>query len=128
MDRNAGVLACGMRYSIEMREGYVRAEMLERETPEETREFGEALFAEVQAKAASRVLVLVRSSRPIFRVEEYRLSGFLECMPGVKVAVVSDSRELAAAHEYVQLIASQRGIALHAFPTEQSALEWLLHE
>ena len=116
-----------MRYSIEMLEGYLRAEMLERETPEETREFGEALFAAMQEKAASRVLVLVRSSRPIFRVEEYQLSGFLQRMPDAKVAVVSDSRELAASHEYIQLIAGQKGVALRAFPTEQSALEWLLH-
>jgi hypothetical protein len=116
-----------MRYSIEMREGYLRAEMLERETPEETREFGEALVAAMQEKAASRVLVLVRSSRPIFRVEEYQLSGFLQRMPDAKVAVVSDSRELAASHEYIQLIAGQKGVALRAFPTEQSALEWLLH-
>jgi hypothetical protein len=40
--------------------------------------------------------------------------------------VVSDSRELAAAHEYIQLIASQRGTPLRAFGAEKPALEWLL--
>jgi len=115
-----------MRYSFEMREGYLRAEMLERETPEETRQFAEALYAAIQEKGASRVLVVVRASRPIFRVEEYRLSDFLKRIPGMKVAVVSDSRELAAAHEYIQLIASQRGTPLRAFGAEKPALEWLL--
>jgi hypothetical protein len=119
-----------MRYSIEMREGYLRGELVERETPQQTREFGEALHAAMAEKGVSRLLVVVRSSLPIFRVEEYQLSEFLKrmmAMPEAKVAVVSDSRELAAAHEYVQLIATQRGMALRAFAGEQAAVEWLLH-
>jgi hypothetical protein len=118
-----------MRYTIEVREGYLRGEMVERETPEETREFGEALHAAMQEKGVARLLVVVRASLPIFRVEEYQLSEFLRrmnLMAGAKVAVVSDSRELAAAHEYVQLIAAQRGMALRAFTGEAAAVEWLL--
>ena len=129
MDCNAGVLAWRMRYSIEMREGYLRAEMVERETPQETREFGEAVQGAMRDKGIARALVVVRASAPVFRVEEYRLSDFLTRiseMPGLRIALVSDSRELAAAHEYVELIASQRGMPLQAFPTEKSALEWLL--
>lgn len=41
-----------MRYTIEMREDYLRAELLERETPEETREFGMALQAFRSEKVA----------------------------------------------------------------------------
>jgi hypothetical protein len=118
-----------MRYSIEMRDGYLRGELVERETPEETREFGEALHAAMAEEGVGRLLVVVRASLPIFRVEEYRLSEFLKRMmaiPGARVAVVSDSRELAAAHEYVQLIATQKGMALRAFPGEKPAVEWLL--
>ena len=115
-----------MRYAIEARDGYLRAEMVERETAQETARFGEALHAALVEKKLSKVLVVVRASRPIFRVEEYQLSEFLGRMANVRVAVVSDSRELAAAHEYIQLIASQKGVTLHAFSSEKSALEWLL--
>lgn len=55
-----------MRYTIDIREGYLRAEMVERETPEETREFGEAVHAAMREKGIARVLVLVRASAPIF--------------------------------------------------------------
>jgi hypothetical protein len=117
-----------MRYTIEPRDGYLRGELIDRQTPEETREFGEALHAAMREKGVGRLLVVVRSSLPVFRVEEYRLSDFLNRMsaiPGAKIAVVSDSRELAAAHEYVQLIASQRGFALRAFSGEPAAIRWL---
>lgn len=118
-----------MRYTIEARDGYLRGELVDRETPQETREFGEALHAAMRDKGLGRLLVVVRSSLPVFRVEEYQLSEFLNRMmaiPGAKIAVVSDSRELAAAHEYVQLIATQRGLALRAFPAEAAAVQWLL--
>ena len=120
-----------MRYTIEAREGYLRGELIDRETPQETREFGEALHAVMQEKAVGKLLVVVRSSLPVFRVEEYRLSDFLDRMmavPGAKIAVVSDSRELAAAHEYVQLIAAQRGLPLRAFSSEPPAVRWLLRD
>jgi hypothetical protein len=118
-----------MRYSIDLREGYLRAELVERETPQETREFSRAVHAVMLEKGGARLLVIVRSSRPIFRVEEYQLSEFLNlvaAIQGLRVALVSDSTELAAAHEYVELIAGQKGIALRAFHAEAPALEWLL--
>jgi hypothetical protein len=118
-----------MRYAIDPREGYLRAELIERETPEETRTFGEAVHAAMREKRLPRVLVVVRASRPIFRVEEYQLSEFLTRfadIPGCRVALVSDSKELAAAHEYVELIAGQRGVPLRAFTDEASATQWLL--
>lgn len=120
-----------MRYTIEAREGYLHAELVERETAQETREFSEAVHAAMLEKRLSRLLVVVRASRPIFRVEEYRLSEFLGrviAIAGLRVALVSDSRELAAAHEYVQLIAAQRGIALRGFASEKAALAWLLQD
>ena len=120
-----------MRYRIDVREGYLRAEMIERETAQETRQFSDAVHAAMQENGVARLLVIVRSSLPIFRVEEYQLSQFfgrVAAIPGLRVALVSDSRELAAAHEYVELIAGQKGIALRAFQAEPPALEWLLHE
>lgn len=118
-----------MRYIIEVREGYLRGEMLERETPQETRQFGAALHAAILEKGIPRVLAVVRASKPIFRVEEYQLSDFFKqvaAIAGLKVALVSDSRELAAAHEYIELIAGQKGVVLQAFTSEEAALVWLL--
>ena len=118
-----------MRYTIEVRDGYIRGELVNRETAQETLEFNKAVHAAMLEKSIPRLLVVVRASQAIFRVEEYQLSDFLKAvagMPRLRIAVVSDSRELAAAHEYVELIASQRGLALRAFTSEAPALEWLL--
>jgi hypothetical protein len=118
-----------MRYTIELREGYLRGELIERETPGETAEFGAALQAALRDNGVSRMLVVVRASRPIFRVEEYQLSELfrrLGDVAGLRIALVADSAELAAAHQYVELIAGQKGIALRSFAGEKPALEWLL--
>lgn len=118
-----------MRYTIELREGYLRGELVERETPDETAEFGTAMQAALRDKGVSRMLVVVRASRPIFRVEEYQLSEFFRRIgdvAGLRIALVADSTELAAAHQYVELIARQKGIALRSFSSEKPALEWLL--
>ncbi len=118
-----------MRYTIDARGGYLRGELLERETAQETRQFATAILAAMGDKGLSKLLVVVRASRAIFRVEEYQLSELFNqvaAIPDLRVAVVSDSRGLAAAHEYVQLIATQRGIRLRAFTSEEAALAWLL--
>jgi hypothetical protein len=120
-----------MRYTIDVRDGYLRAEMVERETAQETRQFALAAHGAMVEKGISRLLVVVRASRPIFRVEEYQLSELLKLVSGIagaRVALVSDSRELAAAHEYVELIARQKGVPLRAFGSEPAGLEWLLHQ
>ena len=120
-----------MRYTIQILDGYLRAELVERETPEETAEFGAAVQAAMQEKGIGRALVVVRASAPIFRVEEYQLSQLfnrLAAIAGFRMALVSDSRELAAAHEYVELIARQKGVALRAFASEKRALGWLLQD
>ena len=84
-----------MRYAIEAREGYIRGEIIERETPEETREFCDAVQAAMREKGIHRALIVVRASRPIFRVEEYQLSELLKRfveMPGGRVAREADER------------------------------------
>jgi hypothetical protein len=118
-----------MRYTIELREGYLRGELIERDTPAETAEFGRAMQAALRDKGSSRMLVVVRASRAIFRVEEYQLSDFLRqlgAVDGLRIALVADSSELAAAHQYVELIAAQQGISLRSFASEKTAVDWLL--
>ena len=116
-------------YSIEPREGYLRAEMLGRESAEQTREFVEAIVAALLSRETPRLLISLRDSRPVFKVEEWNLSGSLEKvagLPALKVAFVADTRELRLSQEYIALLARQRGLAFQAFAQEKDALAWLL--
>jgi hypothetical protein len=117
-----------MRITFELLPGVVRADIRDRETPEETRALAEAVFAEREKHGVLGILMVARDSRPIFKVEDYGLSSILEriaAIPGLRVAVVAEGRELRAAHEYIELLARQRGVAYRAFPGEMAALAWL---
>ena len=117
-----------MQVRFELLPGVLRVEIRERETPEETRQSAEAIFAEREKHGVLALLLVVRESRPIFKVEEYGLSGLFEriaAIPGLRIANVSDSAELLSAHQYIELLAGQRGIALRAFASEREALAWL---
>ena len=84
-----------MRYKIEQQPGYLKAEMVERDTAEETAAFVEAIVEALRAAAADRLLVSIRSSRPVFKVEEWKLSAALDkvmSIPGLKVAFIADVR------------------------------------
>ena len=126
----AGPVELGhVEYKIEILPGYIRAEMVERDTAEETAEFVQALLSALRAQAAARVLISTRKSRPVFKVEQWKLSEVLEqlmSMSGVRVAFVSDTREIALSQEYIALLGRQRGLQFDAFASEQAALAWLL--
>ena len=112
-------------------EDVLRVDIRERETAEETRAMAEAVFGERARRGLLRVLLTGRDSRPIFKVEEYGLSnllGRMAAIPGLRVAAVSDAAELHAAHQYVALLAKQRGVAYGAFQREDEALAWLRAE
>jgi hypothetical protein len=118
-----------MRFRIEAGPELLRVEIRGRETPEETIAIVEAILGERERHDLRRVLIIVRESRTIFRVEQYRLSEIfarLVTMPGIKVALVSDSAELYASHEYIELLARQKGLAVQSFKNEESATAWLL--
>ena len=108
--------------------GVLRAEIRGRETAEETRLLAESIFAEQARTGALGVLMVALESRPIFKVEQYGLSAILDrigAIAGLRVAVVAQDRELRAAHEYIEVLARQRGIAYRACPGEAIALAWL---
>jgi O-glycosyl hydrolase len=70
----------------------------------------------------------VRRSRPIFKVEQYRISDYFKeiaANPAVRVALVGDSDELRAAHEHIELLARSSGANVRAFGDEAKALAWL---
>jgi hypothetical protein len=110
---------------------YLRAELLDRETVEETQEFLRALVAEGQARRLSKALVVVRSSRAIFQVQQYQLPDVLKDLAGnrsVRIALVSDDSEVHSAHQYIELLAQQHGVSVRAFRDEPAAVQWLAAE
>jgi hypothetical protein len=117
-----------MHYTLEKRAGYLKAEMVERDTAEETKQFVAAILAELR-KGETRVLISTRKSRPVYKVESWDLSVALDQLTAIRdrlrVAFISDSRELALSQEYIELIAKQRGLAFRTFADEASAVAWL---
>lgn len=117
-----------MRYTIVAAPRYVKAEMVERDTAEETKEFVHAILETLRKHKPPRVLVCVRSSRPVYKVDSWDLSGALDQMvllKGLRVALIADSKELAMSQEYIALLARQRGVDFRTFAAEKEAAEWL---
>ena len=117
-----------MQYKIAMERGFLRADLLERETAEETRRFLRAVVFESVRHGCSRILVHVRSSKTLFTVERY---GVLETFkrlasdPAHRIALVGDTVEMGLSHDYVALLARQQGITLRNFQNESQAIEWV---
>jgi hypothetical protein len=121
--------AGAMRYTIVAGPQYIKAEMVERDTAEETKEFVHAILETLRKHKPPRVLISIRSSRPVYKVDSWNLSGALDQMvplKGLRVALVADSRELAMSQEYIALLARQRGVDFRTFAAEKEAAEWLV--
>jgi hypothetical protein len=118
-----------MRYSIDVHPGYIKAEMRERETGEETRTFVNAILAALREHRIARVLISVRNSRPVFKVEDW---GFTDAVSqvlgtGLRVAFIADSKEVAMSQEYIALLGRQKGLDFRTFGAEEAeAVAWLL--
>jgi ABC-type transporter MlaC component len=114
-----------VRYTIEKQDGHLKAEMVERDTAEETAEFVEAIVQALRAGPVDKLLVSIRDSRPVFRVEQWRLSAALDqvmSIPGLKVAFIA---ELQMSQQYIALLGRQRGLQFEAFESEAAARAWL---
>ncbi len=117
-----------MRFTTRLAQGYLRAELYGRETVEETQQFIAAIAEAARKADMPRILVTVRSSRPIFKVEKYRMSEHLRMLaanPGVRIALVADTEDLRASHEYIEILARQQGASVRSFRDEAGAAEWL---
>ncbi len=117
-----------MHFTFKQARGYLRAELFGRQTVEQTFEFIEALTAEARKSESSRVLVLVRNSRPIFKVEQYKISEQFRQLAKhkqLRVALLADSDEVRASHQYIEVLASQQGAKVRAFRDEARAVDWL---
>jgi hypothetical protein len=118
-----------MQLAIAIETGYLKAELVGRRSAEETRQVFEEVIAACRRQRLYCVLAVVRASTPIFKVEQYGLSNYLreavERGEPWKVALVSDTLELRAAHEYVATLARQKGLEVRAFAHEPPAVHWL---
>jgi uncharacterized protein YtpQ (UPF0354 family) len=114
-------------YRISAEQGYLRSELFNRQTVDETKQFLEAVLASAVEHRLPLVLIRVRNSVPIFTVERYGFSGYLDLAfkSRYKIALVGDTLELRIAHQYIATMARMHGVKLRAFPDESSAISWL---
>jgi hypothetical protein len=113
-----------MTYTITLEAGFVRAVLIDRETVEETREFLTAVAR--WRRPYPNILIHVRSSKPIFHAMRHVMGRFKEIAqaPGHRIALVADSMEVQASHEYLELLARQQGLNVRSFSSEEEALRW----
>jgi hypothetical protein len=117
-----------MRSEITVERGYLKAELFDRNTPEETRDAFAAIAAAAREHGCPQILVSVRASRAITQVEQSRfLEAFREFggMPKHRIALTGDSDELRLSQQYVESVARRNGINARSLPNEQAALDWL---
>ncbi len=120
-----------MLYKITIEPEYLRAELFNRETMDETREFLQIVASAAVKHQRPRVLISVHSSNPVFTVER---SGFLAYFkklivdPSHKIALLGDSVELGISHDYIELIGRQHGVRVQSFQDEAEALRWFKAE
>jgi len=85
-----------MQYKFTLLQDCLRAELVGRESVAETQEFIRLATEEVVKHRCPRILVWVRRSRPIFKVEQYRISEHFKQIaanPQVRVALLADTEE-----------------------------------
>jgi hypothetical protein len=117
-----------MRFTIRRVGNYIRGDLYERRTADETREFLQAVVTEALAASVDRVLISVHASRPIFRVQQLGLPEFFETIasrPAHRVAMLADRYEGRLAQQYVVTLARQRGLNVRSFRSEGDAIAWL---
>lgn len=126
-DKALAARPSAVRHRISAERDYLRAELCNRQTAEETRRFLDAVLAAAIEHRLPLVLIRVRNSVPIFTIERYGLSDYLDraFKSKYRIALVGDTVELRIAHQYIATIARMRGVILRAFPDEGDAVAWL---
>ena len=120
-------LNSGMRFSIEPRGDHLLASLRGRETGAEMREFLIAVHAACGEHKCPRILMSIRDSRPVFKPEDYGIATYVNDLvtPKCQIALVGDTRELHAAHEYIEVCARQQSMNVRAFRDEAGGVRWL---
>ena len=114
-------------HRISVEPGFLRGELFNRQTVEETKRFLEEFLPAVLEHRLPHVLICVRNSVPIFTLERYGFSEYLDLAfkSKYRIALVGDTLELRIAHQYIATLARIRGVKLRAFPEEAAAIRWL---
>jgi hypothetical protein len=116
-----------LRFSVEPRAGYLLARLSGRDSADEMRAFLLAVHEACRRHECPRILMSIRASRAVFRAEDYGLSGYANQLatPACQIALVGDTPELNAAHEYIEVVARQQGLNVRAFRSDAAAEGWL---
>jgi hypothetical protein len=108
--------------------GYLRADLLQRETAAESAQFLEILKEAALKHPSRRVLICVHSPRAIFKVEKYGASAFLQDLaaePAGRVALVAKHFEVRLTQQYLEVLARLKKARLRSFANETAAVRWL---
>ena len=117
-----------MEYKVSAEPAHLRAELHRRETVEETQAFLRAVVQENARYRRACVLIVVRHSKPVFQVSAHRLIDYFEVLHDKgahSIALFGDTRDLDMSHQYIELLARQRGLNVRSFVRESAALAWL---
>jgi hypothetical protein len=118
-----------MRFTIEHVGPYLRGDLYERETAEESRQFLEALAADASKRRVARILISVHSSRAVFRAQESFVTPMFRLLAPLgahRLALVADTRDVQLAQEYAAVSAVQKGLTVRCFAREDEAIAWLV--
>src|SRR5437867_10528567 len=116
-----------MLYEFTVEAGYLKVDLFNRQTAEETRDALAAIAAEARKHACSQILISVHASRPIFKVEQYGHPDYFRELGEVsqcRIALTGDSDELRLSQQYIQVLGRRNGVNVRSFPNEQAALHW----
>lgn len=116
-----------MVYRIVVESLFLRAELFDRESMEETRSFFQVVGRESTLHGRPFILINNRSSTPILRVEFHALVETLKELghtTSLRIALLGDAKDLGMSERYVTSYARRRGISVRSFPAEAQALSW----
>lgn len=116
-----------MVYTIRLEQDYLRADLFNRASAEESREFFDQVAGLALRSGCHNVLIWEHTSRPVFSAER---SGFfaelrgLSADPGHKIGLLADTAELGYAHAYLESLGALRGVNVRRFADQPSAIAW----
>ncbi len=116
-----------MVYTIRIEPDYLRADLFNRETAEETQEFFDHVAGQALRNGRRNVLIWVHSSSPVFAVER---SGFFTQLRGLgadpshKIGLLADTAELGYSHEYLESLGALHGLNVRHFVDQPSVIAW----
>ena len=118
-----------MRYEITVEPDYLKADLFDRKTAGETREFLVAVAAEARKHQRMRILLSIHASRALFKVAQYGILDYFKELGGLpkkyRVALTGDSEVIRISQQYIESLARQHSLNVRSFQSEQAALNWL---